>query len=113
MMMNGLSALGDPTRQRIIEILAEGERSAGEISQQFDMSAPAISQHLKVLKEAGLVKVRIEGQRRVYEIHPDGFAELAAWLNRIRQFWSSRLNALEETLQSEADTEEKSEEKSK
>jgi DNA-binding transcriptional ArsR family regulator len=106
-MPNGLSALGDPTRQRIVEMLAEGELSAGEISQHFEMSAPAISQHLKVLKEAGLVKVRIEGQRRVYELEPDGLTELAAWLNRIRLFWSARLNALEERLTSNADKKEK------
>src|SRR5271156_349011 len=100
-MMNGLTAIGDPTRQRIIEMLIDRELSAGEISQQFRMTAPAISQHLKVLKEAGLVKVRVEGQRRVYQLEPDGFTEVAAWLNRIRPFWSSRLDALENQLKVE------------
>ncbi len=97
--MNGLTALGDPTRQRIVEMLAEGDLSAGEISQRFDISAPAISQHLKVLKKSGLVNVRIDGQRRIYQLCPDGFEEMANWLNRIRPFWSSKLDALAEQIE--------------
>ena len=96
--MNTLTALGDPTRQCIIEMLAEGELSAGEIAQRFDMSAPAVSQHLKVLKESGLVFVRVEGQRRIYELNPDGFNEITQWLNHIRRFWSVRLDALGDQL---------------
>ncbi|MBX9720828.1 MAG: metalloregulator ArsR/SmtB family transcription factor [Candidatus Obscuribacterales bacterium] len=96
--MNGLTALGDPTRQKIVEMLAQGELSAGEISQNFDMSAPAISQHLKVLKEAGLVQVRIEGQKRIYVLVPDGFSEIADWLNHVRRFWAGRLDKLEQEL---------------
>lgn len=96
--MNGLTALGDPTRQRIVEMLAEGQLSAGEISQRFEISAPAISQHLKVLKEAGLVSVSVKGQKRIYELAPEGFAEVANWLNNVRPFWSGRLDRLEEKL---------------
>jgi DNA-binding transcriptional ArsR family regulator len=97
--MNGLTALGDRTRVRIIEMLAaEGQLAAGEISQRFSMSAPAISQHLKVLKDAGLVRVKIAGQRRIYELEEDGFVEMAEWLNRIRRFWSGRLDRLGDEL---------------
>ena len=96
--MNGLTALGDPTRQRIVEMLAEGRLSAGEISQSFEISAAAISQHLKVLKEAGLVSVSIKGQKRIYELAPEGFVEVANWLNNVRRFWHGRLDKLEEKL---------------
>ncbi|MBI2496790.1 MAG: winged helix-turn-helix transcriptional regulator [Opitutae bacterium] len=82
--MLSLSALADPTRRRIVELLAKEEYTAGEIVEEFDMSAPAISQHLKILREAGLLKVRVEGQRRVHSLNPDGFAELDAWLHRMR-----------------------------
>jgi DNA-binding transcriptional ArsR family regulator len=82
--MLSLSALADPTRRRIVELLAEEEYTAGEIVEEFDMSAPAISQHLKLLREAELVIVRVEGQRRVHSLNPAGFAELDAWLHRTK-----------------------------
>jgi len=85
--MQSLAALADPTRRRIVELLASRERTAGEIVGRFDMSAPAISQHLKVLREAGLVTVRAEGQHRIHSINPDGFDELSAWLERTRRTW--------------------------
>lgn len=88
--MQSLNVLSDPTRRRIIELLAREEYTAGEIVDEFDMSAPAISQHLKLLREAGLVVVRAEGQRRVYAVNPQGFAELDAWLHRMHGFWSAR-----------------------
>jgi DNA-binding transcriptional ArsR family regulator len=93
--MIAFSALSDPTRRQIIEMLARGERAAGEISDEFDVSPQAISQHLKVLREARLVRVRVQAQRRIYEIDPDGFAEVDEWLNRVRRFWGTRLDALE------------------
>lgn len=96
--MQSLTALADPTRQRIIEMLAAGALSSGEIARQFEMTAPAISQHLKTLREARLVRVRAEAQKRIYELDPQGVGELADWITRVRSFWSSRLNALEEEL---------------
>lgn len=96
--MQILQALADPTRQRIVEMLAERELPAGSIAEQFDMSAPAISQHLKVLKDAKLVRVRAEAQRRIYALDPAGFDEMDEWLTRIRRFWRGRLDLLERAL---------------
>jgi DNA-binding transcriptional ArsR family regulator len=96
--MQSLAALADPTRRRIVEMLAEGELSAGEIADRFQISAPAISQHLKVLREAQLVRVRTEAQRRIYELEPDGLSELDKWLADIRQSWRGRLDVPERRL---------------
>jgi DNA-binding transcriptional ArsR family regulator len=97
--MLAFAALGDPTRQRIVEMLAARELSAGEIARRFDMTAPAVSQHLKLLREAGLVQVRRDAQRRIYTLDPAGLAELDAWLSRFRRFWSGHLDALEHELE--------------
>lgn len=99
--MQSLAALADPTRRRIIELLAERERSSGELAQEFDLSAPAISQHLNVLREAGLITTRVQGQSRIQTINPAGFDELDAWLHRTREFWSRSLDALERELRDE------------
>lgn len=99
--MQSLAAIADPTRRRIVELLAEGDRTAGELVQEFDLSAPAISQHLNVLREAGLVTTRAEGQTRIQTLNPAGFDELEAWLNRTRLFWSQRLDALTRELRAE------------
>jgi DNA-binding transcriptional ArsR family regulator len=96
--MNGLAALADPTRRQIVEMLGRGELASGEIAETFDISAPAISQHLKVLREAKLVDVRIEAQRRVYSLNPAGLAEIEAWINQVRRFWGGRLDVLEVEL---------------
>lgn len=96
--MNSLSALGDSTRQRIVELLGGGKMSAGEIAQRFAVSAPAISQHLKTLREARLVRVSVDAQRRIYELDPDGLTEIAAWLSNVRRFWAGRLDLLEVEL---------------
>jgi DNA-binding transcriptional ArsR family regulator len=93
--VNALAALADPTRRRIVELLAEGERSAGEIASQFRTSRPGISRHLRVLREHGLVQAREDGQRRLYSLDPEPLAELDAWLDRYRRFWANRLDALE------------------
>ena len=100
--MNGLQALSDPTRQRIVEMLASGALSSGEIASRFELSPPAISQHLKTLRGAKLVSVRAEKQRRIYELNPEGVAELSDWVARIRAFWNPRLDALEEALKRDA-----------
>jgi DNA-binding transcriptional ArsR family regulator len=96
--MHPLSALADPSRRRIVELLGGGEISAGEIAGQFQISAPAVSQHLKALREAGLVRVRIEGQRRIYSLDPEGLAAVDAWLLEVRRFWDGRLDGLERAL---------------
>lgn len=92
--MNALAALADPTRRRIVELLADGERSAGELAAEFDTSRPGVSRHLRVLREHGLVRARGEGQRRLYALDPAPLAELDAWLAAYRSFWTNRLDAL-------------------
>lgn len=96
--MDSFTALADPTRRGILELLSAGERSSGDIAQKFAVSAPAISQHLKVLREARLVGVRVQGQHRIYGLDPAGWAELDDWQRRIRRFWSGRLDTLEREL---------------
>src|SRR5262249_40130504 len=96
--MRSLSVLADPTRQQIVQMLAAGALSSGEIARRFEASAPAISQHLRTLREAKLVRVRAQAQKRFYELDPEGVEELAAWIERIRSFWSRKLDALEEEL---------------
>lgn len=99
--MLSLSALADPTRRRIVELLAQRDRTAGELVEEFDISAPAISQHLNVLREAGLVTTRAEGPSRIQSLNPAGLDEIHAWLDRTRAFWSRRLDALERELKAE------------
>jgi len=96
--MQCLTALADPTRQRIVEMLATGAMSSGDIARQFAMTPPAVSQHLKTLRDAKLVRVRAEAQRRIYELDPAGVDALADWITRIRSFWSGKLDALEREL---------------
>jgi DNA-binding transcriptional ArsR family regulator len=96
--MLSLSVLADPTRRRIVELLAGGALCAGDIASRFDVSAPAISQHLKILRNAHLVQVRRDAQRRIYELNPQGIEELHQWVDRLRGFWSGKLNALENAL---------------
>ena len=92
------TALADPKRRRIVELLATGEMSAGDINKHFRVTGPAISQHLRVLRDARLVRVRADAQRRVYSLDPKGFDELEEWLIAIRKFWNHRLDALERAL---------------
>jgi DNA-binding transcriptional ArsR family regulator len=96
--MEGFAALADPTRRKIVEMLAARELPAGEIARRFDMTAPAVSQHLRLLRDAGLVHVRRDAQRRIYALDPRGLAELDEWLGRFRRFWSGRLDVLEREL---------------
>lgn len=100
--MDSFTAISDPTRRRIIGLLAERELSAGALAENFRMSAPAVSQHLKALKEARLVQVRIDGQRRIYSLNPQGLSEIDSWLDTVRRFWRGRLDALEEALRQPA-----------
>ena len=96
--MDTFLALADPTRRQIIESLAGGESAFGDLAAQFDMSRPAVSQHLKVLREAGLVRVRKDAQRRIYRLNVAGLDELEAWLDAVRRFWGARLDDLERAL---------------
>lgn len=96
--MDTFTALADPTRRQIIESLAARETSFGALADNFDMSRPAVSQHLKVLRDAGIVTARADAQRRIYSLTDDGFDELEAWLGKVREFWSPRLDKLETLL---------------
>jgi len=97
--MDAFLALADPTRRRIVESLADGESPFGDLADQFEMSRPAVSQHLKVLREAGLVAVRKDAQRRIYRLNPEGLGELDRWLDRVKRFWGPRLDDLERALE--------------
>jgi DNA-binding transcriptional ArsR family regulator len=90
MSYQSLTALGDPTRQAIIERLAAGPLSVGDLARQFPVSRPAVSQHLKVLKDAGLVVDRRAGNRRIYQVDPDGIEALRDYFD---QFWNQALAA--------------------
>lgn len=88
-------ALADPTRRRLLELLVAGERSAGELAAEFATSRPGVSRHLRVLREAGLVRTRGDGQRRLYSVDPGPLAEVEDWLDRWRSFWAQRVDALD------------------
>ncbi|MEO0998505.1 MAG: metalloregulator ArsR/SmtB family transcription factor [Pseudomonadota bacterium] len=96
--MDVFTAIGDPTRRRIIESLAGTERSAGAIAADFTISAPAVSQHLKVLRDCGLVQVRNDAQRRLYRLDDERLGEIEDWTRRVRRFWEPRLDALSAEL---------------
>ena len=96
--MHAFDILGDPVRRRILEALAEGEHSSGDIvalvQREFGITQSAVSQHLRVLRESGFASVRIDGPRRVYSIDAAPLREVDAWLERFRRFWEHRLDAL-------------------
>jgi DNA-binding transcriptional ArsR family regulator len=99
--MEVFEALADPTRRRIVELLAEEERSVGDLASHFPSSRPAISKHLRVLREAGVVDSRGEAQRRIYRLEPEALGEAEGWLAGQRKFWEQRLDALEARLREE------------
>lgn len=96
--VHALDVLGDPVRRRILELLAGGELSAGEITDvvraEFGISQPAVSQHLRVLRETGFATARPEGTRRLYAVVPDTLRQVDDWLAPFRRFWEPRLDAL-------------------
>ncbi|WP_341715889.1 metalloregulator ArsR/SmtB family transcription factor [Micromonospora sp. FIMYZ51] len=96
--MHAFEVLGDPVRRRILELLADGELTAGGICEvirsEFGISQPAVSQHLRVLREAGFATVRPEGTRRLYAVDPRPLREVDKWLEGFRRFWTPRLAAL-------------------
>lgn len=93
---NAFAALGDPTRREVFERLAHGPRAVGEIAKGLPVSRPAVSQHLKVLKEAGLVADQADGTRRVYRVDPSGLGQIRAWLD---QFWEAALLAFQDEVE--------------
>jgi DNA-binding transcriptional ArsR family regulator len=96
--MHAFDILGDPVRRRILDLLADGEHSAGDvvavISREFGITQSAVSQHLKVLRESGFATMRPEGTRRIYAVDPRPLAELDTWLERFRRFWDPHLDSL-------------------
>ncbi|WP_417432517.1 ArsR/SmtB family transcription factor [Kiloniella sp.] len=103
--MDRFSALAEPNRRRMIELIASnGEMASTDISNRFEISASAVSQHLKVLREADLVRMEKRAQQRIYRINPDGIDEMWEWLNGMRQYWNDRFDALDTLLHKEKDT---------
>ena len=96
--MHAFDVLGDPVRRRILELLAGGEQSSGAITgvirSEFGISQPAVSQHLRVLREGGFATVRPDGARRLYAVDPEPLRDVDAWLERFRAFWTPHLDAL-------------------
>jgi DNA-binding transcriptional ArsR family regulator len=96
--VHALDVLGDPVRRRILEVLAGGEQAAGTVTDvvgaEFGISQPAVSQHLRVLRETGFARVRVDGARRMYTLRPAALQEADAWLEQFRAFWEQRLDAL-------------------
>jgi DNA-binding transcriptional ArsR family regulator len=100
--VHAFDVLGDPVRRRILELLAEGELTAGAvcvvIQREFGISQPGVSAHLRVLRDAGFATARAEGTRRLYAVNPAGLRDVAEWLDRFRRFWTPHLDALETEL---------------
>jgi DNA-binding transcriptional ArsR family regulator len=96
--VHAFDVLGDPVRRRILELLADGELASGAVTEvvrhEFGISQPAVSQHLRVLREHGFAQVRAEGNRRLYALDSQGLREVDEWLDRFRRFWSGHLDAL-------------------
>ena len=93
------SALADPHRRAVLELLLERPRSVGELVERLELTQPSTSKHLRVLRDAGLVTVRQDRQRRVYAVDPQPLVELHSWLARYRRLWDDRLDALERRLE--------------
>jgi DNA-binding transcriptional ArsR family regulator len=91
-------ALGEPRRLAIVEVLRDGERPVGDLVDALGLSQPAVSKHLRVLRDAGLVDVRVDAQRRLYRIRPEPLADLDDWLAPYRQLWNASLDRLEDHL---------------
>ncbi len=105
--------IAEPNRRAILSLLASCQQSVGEIERQLRMPQPAVSKHLRVLREAGFVESTVEAQRRVYRLKPEPLQELDAWLDQFRRFWSAHVDALERHLDQMDDTEEPTPAKSK
>jgi len=99
--MDLFEAVAEPNRRRILDLLREGERPAGDLVEALAISQPGVSKHLRLLREAGLVAARVDGSRRLYRLEPGRLAELEAWLAPYRRFWAGRLAALDAHLEKE------------
>ena len=97
-MSTTFNVLAEPQRRRILDLLRDGERPVGELVARLGLSQPGVSKHLRVLRDAGLVSVRAEGQRRLYGLRPEGLADVDRWLAPYRQLWGRRLDSLERHL---------------
>jgi DNA-binding transcriptional ArsR family regulator len=96
--VTAVEALAQPTRRRILDLLRDGERPVGDLVDRLGVSQPAVSKHLRVLRDVGLVGVRSDAQRRLYRVRPEPLEELDAWLAPYRRMWSQSLDALERHL---------------
>jgi DNA-binding transcriptional ArsR family regulator len=105
MAVTTFDVLAEPSRREILDLLRERERSVGELVQQLAMSQPGVSKHLRVLRDAGLVVVRPDAQRRWYRLRAEPLAEIDEWLGPYRRFWSGRLDALQRHLDEENEEE--------
>jgi DNA-binding transcriptional ArsR family regulator len=99
--MSPFEAIAEPNRRRLLELLRNGERPAGDLVKATGLSQPGVSKHLKQLREAGFVSVRADGQKRLYRLEGRKLAALDSWLEQFRQFWADRLDALNEHLEKE------------
>jgi DNA-binding transcriptional ArsR family regulator len=97
--------LAEPTRRRILDLLRDGERPVGELVERLSMSQPAVSKHLRVLRDSGLVDVRVDAQRRLYRLRPERLREVDTWIEPYRQLWTDRLDRLDRHLQRMQDQE--------
>ena len=96
--LTALQVLGEPSRRAILDLLRDGERPVGELVDRLDLSQPAVSKHLRVLRDAGMVEARTDAQRRLYRIRPEPLAELDEWLATYRRLWATHLDRLEDHL---------------
>ncbi|GAB3567746.1 ArsR/SmtB family transcription factor [Spelaeicoccus albus] len=100
--MDALEAIGDPVRRRIVELLTDGERTAGDLARavgdEYGISQPATSRHLRILRESGVVASAVNGQQRQYSLQREPLDEIADWLSDVRAFWNQRLDALDTEL---------------
>src|ERR1700726_1170309 len=97
-MENAFEIVAEPNRRAILSLLTLNEQSVGEIERQLHLSQPAVSKHLRVLRDAGFVESTVDAQRRLYRLKPEPFEELEAWLAQFRRFWSDHVDALERHL---------------
>ncbi|HEU4624816.1 MAG TPA: metalloregulator ArsR/SmtB family transcription factor [Steroidobacteraceae bacterium] len=97
-MESAFAIIAEPSRRAILSLLASAERSVGDLEQALQLPQPSVSKHLRVLREAGLVESRVDGQRRLYRIRPEPLMEVEAWLAPFRRYWSAQVDALERHL---------------
>jgi DNA-binding transcriptional ArsR family regulator len=100
--VSAFEVLAEPTRRRILDLLCDREHSVGELVERIELSQPGISKHLRVLRDAGLVDVRVDAQRRWYGLRPEPLAEIDHWLEPYRRMWARKLDDLERHLDEEA-----------